>query len=174
MSEPNGVFFCPRCSERGAASLTCACNRSTTPSSDALREAAERHRVEVRALLRDAEQKVRALKAELRRLDLFLDNRDSAEMVGLRGSKIGRAAREILLREGPLHYKQVFELLTAEHEIAGRDPLASMLTAITRDPFIARVGGSRSGTYEALSSGRRPVGGSVNEPGAAPAAEEEA
>ncbi|HEY5198924.1 MAG TPA: hypothetical protein VIJ51_18035 [Solirubrobacteraceae bacterium] len=68
----------------------------------------------------------------------------------LRGAEIRKhAARRFFLAHGSgrgLHYRRWFELLVADgSEIAGRDPLASLLTNLNRSPVVVR--GDQPGTY---------------------------
>lgn len=112
-----------------------------------VREVAERRRADVRVSLREAESLCETLREELRRLDVFLDGRTYDEEHGLRGAALGRAAREVLRAKGQMHYRDVFDDVAAQQEIGGRDPLATFLTAVTRDPYIVRV---VRGTYAAV------------------------
>lgn len=68
----------------------------------------------------------------------------------LRGAEIRKqAARRFFLAHGAgrgLHYRRWFDLLVADGtEIAGRDPLASLLTNLNRSPVVVR--GDQPGTY---------------------------
>jgi hypothetical protein len=68
----------------------------------------------------------------------------------LRGAEIRKhAARRFFLTHGSgpsLHYRRWFDLLVADgSEIAGRDPLASLLTNLNRSPVVVR--GDEPGTY---------------------------
>lgn len=68
----------------------------------------------------------------------------------LRGAEIRRlAARRFFLAHGPgrsLHYRRWFDLVIADgSEIAGRDPLASLLTNLNRSPVVVR--GDSPGSY---------------------------
>lgn len=118
----------------------------TTGITDDLREAAERVRRDVRTRLAEVEAEQKRLRGDLDHLDAFLDGRTYSPERGLKGAKLGRAARDVLRAGGPMHYRDVFERIRAVSEIGGRDPLATTLTAITRDPYV-RVNGSRSGVY---------------------------
>ena len=69
----------------------------------------------------------------------------------LRGPAIRRVAVEVLLahpeRPQALHYRAWFDaLVTAGHEVAGKDPLAVFLTQLSRSPVVRR--GTQSGVYE--------------------------
>lgn len=73
----------------------------------------------------------------------------------LRGAEIReRAARAVFIAHGvdtELHYRRWFELLLEEGvEVAGKDPLATFLTNLSRSPAVRR--GEAPGTY-AIDSG---------------------
>lgn len=70
----------------------------------------------------------------------------------LKGRRIQEVAVEVLrLRLGPgqaIHYREWFSMLRAEgFEIAGRDPLNSFLTSVSRAEKVERVG-TRTGLYQ--------------------------
>jgi hypothetical protein len=67
----------------------------------------------------------------------------------LGGRRLREVAVEVLRQHGldePIHYKDWFELVRAEHRIAGKDPLATFLAQVSRDPNVERVG-RKSGRY---------------------------
>lgn len=69
----------------------------------------------------------------------------------LRGQRLAEIAVRVLVkaegRGNPVHYKQWYGLLrTAGYTVAGKDPLASFLAAVSRSPQVKGVG-QRSGLY---------------------------
>lgn len=69
----------------------------------------------------------------------------------LRGRRLQEVAVEILRRRAadrrPVHYREWFAYLRADgYEVAGRDPLATFLTQISRADGVERVG-ARRGLY---------------------------
>lgn len=70
----------------------------------------------------------------------------------LQGQRLREEATRILLErrglQSAIHYREWFGLLADEgFKVAGKDPLATFLTQITRSPVVVRVG-ERHGTYE--------------------------
>lgn len=71
--------------------------------------------------------------------------------VRLRGQRLERVALEVLREErgeaAEVHYREWFELVRARgHHIAGKDPLNSFRSQISRSEAVQRVG-RRSGRY---------------------------
>src|SRR4051812_40029552 len=71
----------------------------------------------------------------------------------LQGQRLREEATRILLdRRGlrvAIHYRKWFELLEEEGvKVAGKDPLATFLTQVTRSPVVVRVSGDGQGVYE--------------------------
>lgn len=69
----------------------------------------------------------------------------------LRGHRLAEIAVRVLVetegRGNPVHYKQWYGLLrTAGYTVAGKDPVASFLAAVSRSPQVKGVG-QRSGLY---------------------------
>ena len=69
----------------------------------------------------------------------------------LRGQRLAEIAVRVLVkaegRGNPVHYKQWYGLLrTAGYTVAGKDPVASFLAAVSRSPQVKGVG-QRSGLY---------------------------
>ncbi len=74
---------------------------------------------------------------------------DSDEL--LRGQRLRSVAIQVLKRHRGLcatvHYREWFELIITEgHRVAGKDPLATFLTQLSRAPEVERVG-RRTGMY---------------------------
>jgi hypothetical protein len=125
-----------------------------------LRDAAAQLRTRAQEFLEQGER----LLAEAMSVDLRV--RDLDELLGLapqmslydeaaaiRGRQLRDVAVDLLLRQHgvrrPIHYRGWFDLLEAEgHRVSGRDPVATFLTEITREPTVRRVKGAPRGTYE--------------------------
>lgn len=73
----------------------------------------------------------------------------------LRGERLREVAVDILRRRAgdeSVHYRTWYGWVRAEgHFVAGRDPVASFLAAVTRLGCVERVGGARSGRYRLLA-----------------------
>ncbi len=117
-------------------------------ASAALDAALQEHRAltrQIRELLRASEEAEDALFVALSQA------RGSSAEPPLRGARLGRVAAQILSAErgnDPIHYRDWFQLARdANLIIAGKDELATFLTAITRNPQVERVGGTRTGVY---------------------------
>lgn len=142
--------------------------------SSTLRRAAQRERERLERARMRIRAKRETLREELSRLDSELDalkDRErllvelvdepppetpaSGEVVAARGEVLKgaaireRAARRYYLTHGAgkaLHYRHWFELLVAEGvEIAGKDPMATFLTNLSRSPVVVR--GSEPASY---------------------------
>lgn len=142
--------------------------------SSTLRRAAQRERERLERARMRIRAKRETLREELSRLDSELDalkDRErllvelvdepptetptSGEVVVARGEVLKgaaireRAARRYYLTHGAgkaLHYRHWFELLVAEGvEIAGKDPMATFLTNLSRSPVVVR--GSEPASY---------------------------
>lgn len=96
------------------------------------------------------------LETRVRELDEMLGRapqlRIDLQSEQLRGQQLRKAAIQILVeRVGtrrPIHYRDWYRLLTETgRAAAGRDPLATFLTQITRSPLVQRVE-ARSGVYQ--------------------------
>jgi hypothetical protein len=74
----------------------------------------------------------------------------------LRGERLRQVALDILKRRAddqPVHYRTWYEWVRDEgHIVAGKDPAASFLAAISRLDCVVRVGGARSGRYQLTGS----------------------
>lgn len=141
----------------------------TKTLSESFRIAAERERQELLARLAECRERARhyqacldEVEAEARESALLL--RELEELLGiapqlslneldgeLRGARLREVALHVLrTRVGPteeVHYRQWFQLVLAEgHRIAGKDPVATFLTQVSRLRDVERVG-SRSGLY---------------------------
>lgn len=77
---------------------------------------------------------------------LRLDQMD----VRLRGQRLEEIAIEVLSEaqdDGPIHYREWFELLRVRgHLVGGKEPLDTFLAQINRSPSVERIG-RRSGLY---------------------------
>jgi hypothetical protein len=116
-----------------------------------LRARGERWLERAGELLREADR----LDHRVRELDELLGRapqlRLDLQTRQLQGQRLREEAARILLeRRGlrvPIHYRDWFDLLTADGvTVAGKDPLATFLTQITRSPIVIRVDGG-SGVY---------------------------
>lgn len=79
-------------------------------------------------------------------------DRSSEPLASTNGSRLvlkGAQIREVAIRvlasspaaNAPLHYRRWYETVVSEgYEIAGKDPLASFLTQVSRSPLVARAG----------------------------------
>ena len=73
----------------------------------------------------------------------ILDSRSSRQSPEL--SKSVDAAVEVLRREGPLHYRDIYaKIAEMGVSVIGKDPAATLLSRFSRDPRIRRIS---SGTY---------------------------
>jgi len=116
-----------------------------------LRARSERWSDRARQLAEEAER----LSARLRNLDEILGRapqlRLDLQTQTLQGQKLREEAVRILVEERgtrqPIHYREWYALLgEAGLAAAGKDPVATFLTQITRSPLVERVEG-QSGTY---------------------------
>jgi hypothetical protein len=85
-------------------------------------------------------------------LDLAPQLRVDLQTEELRGQRLREVAVEILRTEvgvgKPIHYREWFRLVRdAGHRVAGANPAAALLTAISRSDQVERVG-TRSGMYQ--------------------------
>lgn len=74
----------------------------------------------------------------------------------LRGQRLRQVAIQVLKRrrgEGAtVHYREWFELLVAEgHRVAGKDPVATFLTQLSRAPEVEPIG-RRTGMYRLVAA----------------------
>ena len=135
----------------------------TPPPALAAADASRRPRAE--EFRREAERQLRAverlspaalaLERQANDLDEILGRAPQLRLdvpaAGLSGQRLREAAVEILTRvrglNVPIHYREWYELLESEGMIvAGRDPLATFLTQVTRSPVVERAEG-RAGVY---------------------------
>lgn len=115
-----------------------------------LEEARADHR-RLHALTREAEQRVLSLERLAAAAKAVRDGVD-ADHVALTGRHIADVAIEVARAagRGELHYREWFQLFRQDgHFIAGDNPEATFLTAITRHPDIDRAGDTR-GVYRIL------------------------
>lgn len=117
---------------------------------DALRLEAERLREEAAsymALAEKATAEAMVREQRLRELDELLGRapqlRLDLQTDALRGQRLREVAVELMARRQgirePIHYREWFELLAAEgHTVAGKNPLATFLTQVTRSPVVLR------------------------------------
>lgn len=109
-----------------------------------------------RQLLDQLEVELAAQTRLLREVDELMDLRPQLRLERLdrqlRGQRLQEVAVEVLRRRRggqPTHYREWFAFLRAEgFEVAGRDPLATFLTQVSRAEGVERVG-ARSGLYRA-------------------------
>jgi hypothetical protein len=96
------------------------------------------------------------LEARVRELDELLGRapqlRVDLQTPALQGQHLREAAVRILVEHRgtrrPIHYREWYDLLTESgFAAAGKDPLATFLTQITRSPLVERVDGG-SGVYQ--------------------------
>jgi len=96
------------------------------------------------------------LETRVRELDEMLGRapqmRLDLQTEALRGQRLRAAAVAVLVEQvgtrKPIHYREWYRLLTDRGLIAaGKDPVATFLTQITRSPLIERVGG-KGGVYQ--------------------------
>ncbi|HET6303829.1 MAG TPA: hypothetical protein VFG80_03540 [Myxococcota bacterium] len=114
---------------------------------------------EQRRLLAQARELVRAAEREVQRLEVALNaleglSGDAPPALG--GRRLAELAIELLRASEhpqPLHYQDWYELVArGGYVVAASDPLATFLTAITRDERIERVG-VRTGMYQLREAG---------------------
>jgi hypothetical protein len=117
--------------------------------SEVARAEVERLRVELaeaEAIALMLTQKIRAIEEVLG----LAPQLSIAELDGeLRGARLREVALAILREEvggEPVHYKRWYELVVSRHRVAGKDPLATFLAAVSRISGVERVG-RRSGIY---------------------------
>lgn len=137
-------------------------------STDFLSAAAEeRERLLVRVRTHRAELERLRAQADILAAELDVDERLLCELedvlelapqlrldlqdADLRGQRLRQVAIEVLRREvgigQPIHYRDWFRLVRAAgHRVAGKDPVASFLTQVTRTGDVEPVG-ARSGLY---------------------------
>jgi hypothetical protein len=125
-----------------------------------LRAAADELRAQAEELENDAQTHERLLRELEDVLGIASQMRLDLPERELGGRRLREVAVEILRHHGldePIHYKDWFELVRAGHRIAGKDPLATFLAQVSRDPNVERVG-SKSGRYRlrATHSNGRP------------------
>lgn len=117
----------------------------------ALREQAER----LRGLQEQLEQGINVNTRVLRRMDELLERPGQLSIEDSDGELRGRRLQQVAIailrqRKRPgevVHYRDWYELvLAAGHEVAGRDPLASFLTQVSRSDAVESVK-PRSGLY---------------------------
>ena len=96
------------------------------------------------------------LETRVRELDEMLGRapqmRLDLQTEALRGQRLREAALAVLVEQvgtkRPIHYREWYRLLTDRGLIAaGKDPVATFLTQITRSPLIERVAG-KGGVYQ--------------------------
>jgi hypothetical protein len=125
------------------------------------RERADR----LRALAEQAERLVAEEERYLRELEGLLGIAPQLRLenlnLRLRGRRLQDVAVEILSRErGPgveIHYREWFELLvSANHQVGGKDPIANFLAHIARAPEVERVS-PRSGLYRLRAIQEAPL-----------------
>jgi hypothetical protein len=141
--------------------------------SDQLREAAAAERALVARRVEDLREQARRMRecAEAVEVDLAASTRllhQLDEMLGdapqlsmtpsdetLRGHRLRDVAIQVLKRyrggymgeAAAVHYREWYELVVHDgHRVAGKDPVATFLTQVSRAPEIERVG-HRSGRY---------------------------
>lgn len=118
---------------------------------DELERRVETHR----ELLEALEEQLSREQYLLREIEELTDQRPQMRLERLdrelRGRRLQEVAVEVLRNQTkasqPVHYREWFALVRAEgFEVAGRDPLNSFLTGISRAEGVERVG-TRSGLY---------------------------
>ncbi len=101
-----------------------------------------------RDFVRTAEHDVQQIEAALAAVSTLSGERELAE--SLRGRRLGHVAVELLresARPQPIHYTDWFRILEdSGRVIDAKDPMATFLTAITREDVVERVG-QRTGMY---------------------------
>jgi hypothetical protein len=118
---------------------------------DGLRAQAAR----LRALADAAEDDLAAAVRLLSQLDEILGIAQQMSMTQcdevLRGQRLRQVAIQVLKRKcgktATVHYREWYELLVADgHKVAGKDPVATFLTQLSRAPEVESVG-RRTGMY---------------------------
>lgn len=116
-----------------------------------LREQSQR----MRKLTEDVEADLAANVRLLHHLDEMLGNAPQLSMAStdetLRGQRLREVAIQVLKRHkgvaATVHYRDWYELVVYDgHRVAGKDPVATFLTQVSRAPEIEPVG-RRSGLY---------------------------
>ncbi len=122
---------------------------------DELREQAER----LHALAEAADGDLAASLRLLAQLDEMLGLAPQMSMTDvddvLRGQRLRQVAIQVLKkrreRTAEVHYKEWYALLVEEgHRVAGKDPVATFLTQVSRSPEVEKVG-RRSGKYRLVA-----------------------
>ena len=112
-----------------------------------------------REVLEHLEQQLAHEERLLREIEELSDRRPQLRLERLdrqlKGRRLQEVAVEVLRarigRDQAIHYREWFALLRGEgYEIAGRDPVNSFLTGISRARGVERVG-SRTGLYRIVS-----------------------
>jgi hypothetical protein len=116
-----------------------------------LREQSQR----MRRLADDVEAELAANMRLLHQLDEMLGNAPQLSMESadetLRGQRLRDVAIQVLKRHkgevATVHYRDWYELVVCDgHRVAGKDPVATFLTQVSRAPEVEPVG-RRSGLY---------------------------
>lgn len=91
---------------------------------------------------------------KIREIEELLGLAPQLSLEGVEGELRGARLREVALYvlqhevgEEPVHYRRWYELVTARYRVAGKDPLATFLAAISRIAGIEKIG-RRSGLYQ--------------------------
>jgi predicted RNase H-like nuclease (RuvC/YqgF family) len=116
-----------------------------------LRSEAEALRAKAESLEAKADLDERLLRELDDVLDLAPQLRVDLQTEDLRGQRLREVAIEILRNElgtgESIHYREWFRLVRAAgHRVAGKDPIASFLTQVSRSNAVEPVG-ARSGLY---------------------------
>jgi len=123
---------------------------------DGLRAQAAR----LRAVADAAEDDLAAATRLLSQLDEILGIAPQMSMTQvdevLRGQRLRQAAIQVLKRRrgktATVHYREWYELLVADgHRVAGKDPVATFLTQLSRAPEVEPVG-RRTGMYRLVAA----------------------
>jgi hypothetical protein len=108
----------------------------------------------LRAELTAAEERADIVSRKIREIEELLGLAPQLSLEGVEGELRGARLREVALYvlqhevgEEPVHYRRWYELVAARYRVAGKDPLATFLAAISRIAGIEKVG-RRSGLYQ--------------------------
>jgi hypothetical protein len=109
--------------------------------------------VDLQAQLAAAEEAALLVAARVREIEELLGLAPQLSLASEEGELRGARLREValyVLQEQvgtePVHYRRWFELVSASYRIAGKDPRATFLSAISRIAGIQKVG-QRTGMY---------------------------
>ena len=117
------------------------------------RAVADERVLQLRSELAHAEEQSRLVTRKIREIEELLGLAPQLSLDGVEGELRGARLREVavyVLQEQvgnePVHYRRWFDLVSSRYRVAGKDPRATFLAAISRISAIEKVG-RRSGMY---------------------------